>query len=102
MARHPDVVPAEHSDREEQDRRVQQLLADAGGGRGDLGGEQSHEPGAGDARRPDRRQTQNPRRGAPMLAAMTMPTISAASSTSRKTMMAAPSIVGDPAYFAMM
>src|SRR6516165_5872511 len=37
-------------------------------------------------------ETQNPRRGAPTLAASTMPTISAASSTSRNTMMAAPSI----------
>src|SRR5690242_7583695 len=37
-------------------------------------------------------ETQNPRRGAPALAARTMPTISAASSTSRNTMMAAPSI----------
>src|SRR6266404_163938 len=37
-------------------------------------------------------ETQNPRRGAPVLAARTMPTISAASSTSRNTMIAAPSI----------
>src|SRR5215469_6388185 len=37
-----------------------------------------------------------PRRGAPVLAASTMPTISAASNTSRKTMMAAPSIVDRP------
>ena len=51
MARHPDVVPAEHSDREEQDHRVQQFLADAGGGRGDFGGEQGHEAGADDASR---------------------------------------------------
>src|ERR1700731_3259966 len=36
--------------------------------------------------------TQTPRRAAPWLAAMTMPTISAASSTSRKTMIAVASI----------
>ena len=30
VARHPDVVPAEHSYREEQDHRVQQFLANAG------------------------------------------------------------------------
>jgi hypothetical protein len=51
VARHPDVVPAEHSDREEQNHRVQQFLTDPGGGRGDLGGEQGYEAGADDASR---------------------------------------------------
>ena len=51
VTRHPDVVPAEHADREEQDHRVQQLLADAGGSCGDLGGEQSDDTGADDASR---------------------------------------------------
>ena len=46
MARHPYVVPAEHRDRDEQYRRVHQLLADAGGSSGDLGGEEGHQGGA--------------------------------------------------------
>src|SRR5262249_44788195 len=39
-------------------------------------------------------ETHRPRPGAPLLAASTMPTIRAASRTSRKTMMAVPSIAG--------
>src|SRR6202008_4218118 len=34
MARHPNVVPAEHADGEQQNHSIQQLLADAGRGGG--------------------------------------------------------------------
>jgi hypothetical protein len=90
-------VPAEHADCEKQDRRVQQFLADACGGRTDLGSEKSDEAGPDDASRQTRRDPESP-----ALAAKTMPTISAASSTSRNTMMAAPSIATVPTYFAMI
>ena len=92
-AGHPDLVPAQHQDRDDQDGRVEQLLPAARRTRptarrrttaSSAGAEHAGGDAAGDpARRAGR---------CPCVAASTMPTISPASNTSRKTMIRLASI----------
>ena len=91
MARHPDVVPDQHDDRDEQDRGVENLLPDARQRLGDHAGEGGDEAGAEHARR-DAGRDDEPAAGTPFVTASTMPTMRPASMISRKTMISAPSI----------
>ena len=96
MARHPDVVPGQHDDGDQQDRGVEDLLADPRQGFADRARKGGDERRADNADRDARRDRQSDCRATPCVTANTMPTMRPASMTSRKTMISAPSILKRP------
>ena len=98
---HPQVVPGEHDDGDAEHRGVEELLTHAARHRRDAVGAERDERRAREARGdPAGEPAVAP--GIARVAAATMPTMSAASSTSRKTMTAVANMAARARYLATM
>ena len=96
MARHPDLVPAQHDGRQDQDRGGEHLLPGARRTRRTARRRRPPAPQRRPRRQRRRRRSNRPRRATPSVAASTMPTIRPASNTSRKTMIRVASTATSP------